>query len=1254
MCKGSNTTTQTTSANPVAAQAYTSLLSQVPGTYGTTYQPYTGETTAPINAQQQTGIGNINNSATSWLPQIQQASGIAATNAAPITQQQIDQYENPFTQQVVGATQAQFNNQNQQQQQQLTGNAISSGAFGGNRTGIAAANLANQQQLAQAPVIAGLQSQGYTQGVNTALSEQQAGESGASNMAGIANTGENAGIAGGTAQLGAGTTEQQTQQLADTNALQQYLFNYFEPMQQLSSEAGVTTGLGSGLGGTSQTTAPAPSLISQLSGLGSLGLGAFGSTGAVPYLASLARGGAVQNGIANRAPTVPESPRTLMLQQHQLVQGHRRAVLFPHGTRELPVPPGMKRVEVHGEALHYNPDLISGTEVRRMVEDGHEHHLLDLGPYSKADIIHRVHGGEIPLAVVERHPDGTEARAALGTHATARHQMAMMHRTKSPGHTLHIEHPLHTLAARAHHHERARGGVASAFFGGGGVLTRDQGGPAGGMGGIAPVGPYASAYTSPFAGEASSYLPNGSGITRGKGPPAPPQPGGGMSPTVQNQASQIGQLAKLIGGDKTAQAKADAQDDANDLNGTNDADFTQGDWTGGAVRARDGIVPHYDDGGDVAWDPGSGIPVMAEHDPVDNPPDGAFGGPPPVDMRPRNPFTPPDAYVPPERNPFSGDTAPADSDIAVADKAPTTPRPADKAVPVTASPPIAPTSPDGAFGGPPPAANGIAGDVPLPRPRPDQPVMSPKAQYFGELEDKYGLPNGYLAPVSKIESGGNPRSYNELSGAKGEFQFIPSTARQYGLTNPWDPKASADAAARFAADNAKYLRAHGIEPTAGNLYLAHQQGPAGAVALLKNPDGRAVDVLAKAGFNPRNITANGGTGHMTAGQFASMWDRKIGSGGGEPDTKNLYAKADGKAPSGGISADATMETDAAPRRSFASNTAVARTDLAHGPHLGAVDLGSESKLWPALMTAGLGMMASKSPFPGVGIGEGGLAGMQEYNQAKREETAGKLSQSKLDMEAKRLDAELKRHSDDLSVRTKEAETHRLSEESQAKQRARMNVVETNSLTPDGHMVVRDKYSGTMYDGQTMQPIDAGTKLTFKPAGSAGGVWAAKKEGWLHVHPGDEQGALEYAGGHKAMSEPEMRKAAIGMAQKDVAEGRADNVPETAAKYEQLLKQGFGGGATPATPAAPSSPAATPPAAAPQPGPAPAPSIPTSQNPAPGRTAAPAAPAPPAGVPPQARLLRSKSGKVIWQAPDGSLYGPEGQLLQGAPQAAHAS
>jgi hypothetical protein len=141
---------------------------------------------------------------------------------------------------------------------------------------------------------------------------------------------------------------------------------------------------------------------------------------------------------------------------------------------------------------------------------------------------------------------------------------------------------------------------------------------------------------------------------------------------------------------------------------------------------------------------------------------------------------------------------------------------------------------------------------------------------FSQYENRYGLPSGYLARTMQIESGGDVNARNPNSSAKGPFQFIDSTAKAYGLENPFDLEASTDAAARLARDNASILRkALGREPTAAELYLAHQQGGGGATKLLANMDAPAVDVVGE-----NAIRLNAGDPNMTAADFAGLWMNK--------------------------------------------------------------------------------------------------------------------------------------------------------------------------------------------------------------------------------------------------------------------------------------------------------------------------------------------------------------------------------------------
>lgn len=288
--KGTNTTTTSTSANPAALSAYYNLLPQIQNVASTPYQAYQGQLVAPVNEQQQTGIAGINTNAYAATPYLTQAGGLLTSAAQPLTTQQIQQYYSPYQQDVVNATEAQFANTNAQQQQQVLGNAAAQGALGGDRTAVAQAVLAGQQQAQQAPVIAGLENQGYTQALQTAGQQfQQNPEAVAYGLGSTGTALENAALTGANAQVGAGTLEQQTQQAADTAAYQQYMQAMQYPFATTGWEAGLETGVGSAMGGTGTTTTPAPNQTAQYAGLGLTALGLFAKRGG--RIQGLASGG---------------------------------------------------------------------------------------------------------------------------------------------------------------------------------------------------------------------------------------------------------------------------------------------------------------------------------------------------------------------------------------------------------------------------------------------------------------------------------------------------------------------------------------------------------------------------------------------------------------------------------------------------------------------------------------------------------------------------------------------------------------------------------------------------------------------------------------------------------------------------------------------------------------------------------------------------------------------------------------------------
>jgi len=129
---------------------------------------------APVNYQ---ALSQINQSLAGAQPFQQQAqalnqAGMQGVSPGQIGGQQIGQFMSPYISSVLQGTQGMLDQQNQQAMSGQTGNAIKQGAFGGDRAGIAAASLAQQQQLANAQIYSGILNQGYGQALGAAQQQQ--------------------------------------------------------------------------------------------------------------------------------------------------------------------------------------------------------------------------------------------------------------------------------------------------------------------------------------------------------------------------------------------------------------------------------------------------------------------------------------------------------------------------------------------------------------------------------------------------------------------------------------------------------------------------------------------------------------------------------------------------------------------------------------------------------------------------------------------------------------------------------------------------------------------------------------------------------------------------------------------------------------------------------------------------------------------------------------------------------------------------
>jgi len=299
---------QVTTYTPPAAvtKGYDELLSFAKPLLQKPYEAYQGPLVAGLSPYEQAAGQGIAGLFGGTEPYFNTAAGMAMQGSQPIQQMQfspqaVQQYMSPYLQNVMGTTAQNIMETNAQQQNQLTGNAIQRGAFGGDRARVAQAELARQQNLANNATLANIANQGYSQALgmfnqqqNVDLQRQlqsgQLAQSGAGLLAQMGPAQQQAQLAQLGAQLGYGGLERQLGQAGLSTAYQQFLNQQQYPYNLANWFGGLMSGAASSLGGTTTTTAAQPSMFNQLLGFGGA-LGAMGGSGGIGGLGSSLMGG---------------------------------------------------------------------------------------------------------------------------------------------------------------------------------------------------------------------------------------------------------------------------------------------------------------------------------------------------------------------------------------------------------------------------------------------------------------------------------------------------------------------------------------------------------------------------------------------------------------------------------------------------------------------------------------------------------------------------------------------------------------------------------------------------------------------------------------------------------------------------------------------------------------------------------------------------------------------------------------------------
>tara|TARA_R100001510_G_scaffold48281_1_gene45972 strand:- start:6688 stop:7593 length:906 start_codon:yes stop_codon:yes gene_type:complete len=191
------------------------------------------------------------------------------------------QFMDPFTEQVIDQTQADIGRLGNQQQQALSDQAVSAGAFGGGRQAIGSAEIGRNVLDQQARTGGQLRSEGFNRALQTGL--QTAGAQ-AGNLMNVANLQSALGTQDINSLLGIGglLQGQQQSQLDATRANE--LQQMYEPYQRLSYFSDLLRGVPSS--SQTMTSATSPSTTNPFGtalGYGLTGLGIAGQLGYQPF-----------------------------------------------------------------------------------------------------------------------------------------------------------------------------------------------------------------------------------------------------------------------------------------------------------------------------------------------------------------------------------------------------------------------------------------------------------------------------------------------------------------------------------------------------------------------------------------------------------------------------------------------------------------------------------------------------------------------------------------------------------------------------------------------------------------------------------------------------------------------------------------------------------------------------------------------------------------------------------------------------------
>lgn len=301
---GDTTTTNTTTSLPAFAEPYyRDLMAKAQTVSNQTYTPYQGQRLADFSDTTNQSFDMIRGMAGQGQPGFDAAAtaaqGIAGYQANPIgtstfadlSPEQLQQYMNPYTQNVLDTQKQRATQTFQEQQAARDADAIKAGAFGGSRrfvsNSLAQRDLNQQLQDMDAKGLAAafdnatnLWSNDTNRQLQASIASEEARRAGAglgldaaTRLSDISNQRQQAGLDMASALSGVGAKEQQRTQAGLDLAYQDFQSQRDWPAKQLSLYSQLLSGTPISPNSSTATTTPAPDFLSQLLGIGVTGAG---------------------------------------------------------------------------------------------------------------------------------------------------------------------------------------------------------------------------------------------------------------------------------------------------------------------------------------------------------------------------------------------------------------------------------------------------------------------------------------------------------------------------------------------------------------------------------------------------------------------------------------------------------------------------------------------------------------------------------------------------------------------------------------------------------------------------------------------------------------------------------------------------------------------------------------------------------------------------------------------------------------------